>query len=279
MRVVLGDGRVDGYRFDDFAAYARRLWRRLESTGADLPETYPYPVPHCALCHHADACQATWEQDDHLSLVAGIRRDQVERLARVGIRTVADLAATSENPPVRIGATTLVGLRHQARLQHARRSTGRHLFDLLPPEAGRGFALLPPPDAGDVFFDMEGYPYFEPAGGLEYLFGAVTVQGSDPTFHAFRASTRDEERTAFEGFIDFAVGRLARFPAMHVYHYAQYEPSALKRLAMHHGTREAELDALAASRNVRRLVPGSPSGASHLPLQLLDQERAAVLHA
>ena len=86
MRVVLGDGRVDGYRFEDFAAYARRLWRRLESTGADLPETYPYPVPHCALCHHADACQATWEQDDHLSLVAGIRRDQVERLARVGIR-------------------------------------------------------------------------------------------------------------------------------------------------------------------------------------------------
>lgn len=244
MHVVLGDERIEAYRFDDFAAYARRLWRRLEETAGDLPATYPYPVPHCTLCHHAEDCQTTWERDDHLSLVAGIRREQVERLAVIGIRTVADLAATSQNPVVRIGASTLSGLRHQARLQHVNRSTGEHLVELLPPEAGRGFGLLPPSDLGDVFFDMEGYPYFEPSGGLEYLFGAVTVQGRESNFHAFRASTRDEERAAFEGFIDFVADRLTRYPALHVYHYTQYEPSALKRLAMHHGTREAELDAL-----------------------------------
>jgi uncharacterized protein len=34
------------------------------------------------------------------------------------------------------------------------------------------------------------------------------------------------------------------FPNMHVYHYAAYEPSALKRLMLLHGTREAEVDDL-----------------------------------
>ena len=32
-----------------------------------------------------------------------------------------------------------------------------------------GLATLPPADAADVFFDMEGYPLVP--GGLEYLFG------------------------------------------------------------------------------------------------------------
>ena len=37
---------------------------------------------------------------------------------------------------------------------------------------------------------------------------------------------------------------LADHPGMHVYHYAAYEPTALKRLAARHATREAEVDVL-----------------------------------
>ena len=36
--------------------------------------------------------------------------------------------------------------------------------------------------------------------------------------------------------------RLAANPGAHIYHYASYEESALKRLAMLHGTREIEVD-------------------------------------
>jgi uncharacterized protein len=244
MKVVLGDGRVEAYRFGDFSAYAQRLWRRLEATAAELPDTYPHPVAHCALCHHAAACESVRERDDHLSLIAGIRREQVERLGQVGIASVAALATAPQLPAVRIGARTLEALRHQARLQHGHRATGTHRFELLPPEEARGLELLPRPDPGDVFFDMEGYPYFEIGGGLEYLFGAVMVDTGRPRFCAFQAGTRGEERAAFEQFIDMLVARLRRFPALHVYHYAHYEPTALKRLAMQHGTRETELDAL-----------------------------------
>ena len=38
--------------------------------------------------------------------------------------------------------------------------------------------------------------------------------------------------------------RLARYPDLHVYHYAAYEITALKRLMGRYGTREDELDDL-----------------------------------
>ena len=38
--------------------------------------------------------------------------------------------------------------------------------------------------------------------------------------------------------------RLAADPDLHVYHYAPYEPSALKRLMGRYGTREDEVDQL-----------------------------------
>ena len=52
------------------------------------------------------------------------------------------------------------------------------------------------------------------------------------------------ERQAFEEFIDFVMARLEADPSMHVYHYAPYEPTALKRLMGRYGTREAEVDRL-----------------------------------
>jgi predicted RecB family nuclease len=243
MRVVLGTGAVDPYRVDDFSAYSRHLWRRLETSAGALGDTYPYPVPHCKICDRHAECESTWERDDHVSLVASIRRDQVEQLEGAGIRTVAALGA-AENPEVRIGARTLQQLRQQARLQHHQRSTGERRLELLPPESGRGFALLPAPDPGDLFFDMEGFPFFELAGGLEYLFGSVSIETGAPAFLGLRAASREEERIAFEAFVDLVTERVRAYPAAHVYHYAQYEPTALKRLAMHHGTHEADLDAL-----------------------------------
>ena len=48
----------------------------------------------------------------------------------------------------------------------------------------------------------------------------------------------------FERFVDFVTERRAQFPHMHVYHYAAYEPGALKRLMGRYATREDEVDNL-----------------------------------
>ena len=63
-------------------------------------------------------------------------------------------------------------------------------------------------------------------------------------FQAFWATDRSSEKQAFEQFIDFVIERLERFPDLHVYHYAAYEATAIKRLMGLHATREEEVDRL-----------------------------------
>src|SRR5947207_11511993 len=104
-------------------------------------------------------------------------------------------------------------LRDQAQLQLVRRQTGRLDWHEIPGEPDRGFALLPAPSAGDLIFDIEGDPFWEPARGLHFLFG---LHGADG-YHTIWAHDRAEERAAFERLIDFFQERLARDLDMHVY--------------------------------------------------------------
>src|SRR5207247_1121695 len=106
----------------------------------------------------------------------------------------------------------------------------------------RGFSLLPAPSPGDVFFDIEGDPFYE--DGLEYLWGVTHVDGDGERFTAFWGRDRGEEKRAFQAFIDFVTERRERFPDMHVYHYGSYEQTAIKRLMGMHATREEEVDQL-----------------------------------
>ena len=150
----------------------------------------------------------------------------------------------------------------------------RYEFVTNPTDAPRGFFLLPDPSPGDVFFDMEGDPFYEIGRGLEYLFGAYTAD--DDTFRPFWGCDRSErpvgadrlaEKRAFEAFIDFVMERRKAFPTMHVYHYASYEKTALQKLSQWHATREDEVDVILREeilvdlyRVVRQaLVVGQPS--------------------
>jgi uncharacterized protein len=240
MHLILGTGEEEHFRCRDYMAYFRAVRGRFLRSIQRGSETSPYPVSHCALCGYETHCKAHWQTADHLSLVADIRRTQVERLREAGVRTGAALASVN-GLRTGIGAAALERLRLQAALQLHFRTTGEHRYDLLAPTEENGFRLLPPPSDGDIFFDMEGFPFFEPAGGLDYLFGAVLP---DARFTAFRAASRAEEKVAFESFVDFVWDRLRRWPDLHVYHYSHYEPAALKRLMSQHASREDEVDEL-----------------------------------
>jgi predicted RecB family nuclease len=244
MCVVLGTGECDRRRYRDFDAYYRSVRASFRAAITSGRAAEPYPVAHCSLCEYEQRCQDQWYAADHLSQVAGITREQVERLNAAGITTVAGLAALESSPRLGIGSVTLDRLRHQARLQSNYRATGGHSLELLPADERSGFRLLPLPSAGDLFFDIEGDPYFDPARGLEYLFGVMDVDEGRHRFRSFMALDRREEKAAFEAFIDFVHERLRQWPDLHVYHYAAYEPSALKRLMSEHATREDELDDL-----------------------------------
>jgi predicted RecB family nuclease len=60
---------------------------------------------------------------------------------------------------------------------------------------------------GYLFRDEEGQPVYQSEWGL----------------------TRTDEKRAFQSFVDFVMVRWESFPNLHIYHYAPYEPSAMKR--------------------------------------------------
>jgi len=253
---------VERLRVDDYMAYYRGVRDRFLTTVAEgqpvaypPPGTYPEPVEHCDVCRWAAECTARRRADDHLSLVAGISARQRRALEGRGIATLealGDLPLPVDPPLEGTSAGALERVREQARLQLEGRRTNTHRYELLLPKAGdpiepeRGLASLPEPSPGDLFLDLEGDPYaFE--DGLDYLFGVLETDG---TFHAFWSRddrgefSLDGERRAFEQLMDFLVDRRAADPTMHVYHYAPYEPTALKRLMGRYGTRETEVDDL-----------------------------------
>ncbi|MGH8999312.1 MAG: TM0106 family RecB-like putative nuclease [Acidimicrobiia bacterium] len=245
VHVVGGDLQVRSHPLGDFAAYHRRVKAGFEAalaSSATVADSCPDRVPHCSSCGWAATCDERRRSADHLSLVAGMRRTQARRLAASGIRTVEGLASTPGGVPgTKLSAPTLARLRHQARLQVAQRRSGLPGWELLPPEPGQGLSLLPAPTAGDLFFDMEGDP-FAGEGGLEYLFGVAEWDVHSLAHRSFWAHTPAEEKAAFEAFVDFVTARLDANPALHVFHYAPYEATALKRLMGVHATRDEAVD-------------------------------------
>jgi predicted RecB family nuclease len=242
MHVLLGSGERQSFRPQDFDAYARRVRRRLEEFVQREPPTEPVPCAQCDLCEFLPRCEAWWDEVDHLSRVAGMRRPQIERLACAGIATLRALArADPSEPPPGMNPDVFAKLQEQAALQLARRDHGELRHRLLPVEPERGLALLPDPSPGDLFFDIEGHPFWDERGSLEYLWGLIDAERR---YTALFADDHASERAAFEALVDRIHERLAEHPDMHVYHYATYEVSVLRRLAGRYETREAQVDEL-----------------------------------
>lgn len=238
----------DSFRFAELAAYYRLIKDRLE-TAIEEPRgaTYPNPVPQCDICSWWKECDKRRHDDDHLCLVAGAGSLHVTELQRQGITTLETFAEREnalKERPERGSVETFEKLHGQARVQLLGRREERPVYDLLPPGEGRGFLRLPMPDAGDVFFDIEG-DAFVAGGGIEYLLGySIRESDGSPQYRAIWSVDRTEERRAFQGLIDFLMVQWAEHPGMHIYHYSPYEPGAIKRLIGRYGTREAEVDRL-----------------------------------
>lgn len=243
MHVVVGTGERHAFRVSDFAAYYRHVSASLDRFLVRRDSATPYPVAFCTLCDWEAHCWKRWNDVDHLSLVANMRRAQATRLERGGVTT---LTALAEAPPQlrirKVPEETLAALNHQARLQLQHRRTGEHTYELLPREEGRGFFRLPRPSRGDVFFDVEGDPF---AGdGLTYLFGVAWEEENGTKYRSWWAHDANEERVAFESVMDFLAERHGGDGNAHVYHYGAMEVSTLKRLMGRYGTRENALDDL-----------------------------------
>ncbi|TGV61073.1 TM0106 family RecB-like putative nuclease [bacterium M00.F.Ca.ET.141.01.1.1] len=235
----LGTGERFSFRLNEYAAYARNARGRLEHFVAGPPDTAPDPVRMCSLCRWREQCKAHWEETDSLALVAGISRSQRDKLAAAGVTTTTALGQYDKRVR-KLADDTFARLKTQARLQTDRRAGGPPTFELKALDPQRGLALLPRPDQGDLFYDIEGDPFYE--DGLEYLHGLWFEDDGVGVFKDFWGHDRAEEKEALRQLMAFFASRLRQYPNAHIYHYADYEVAALRRLTSIHGIGESLLD-------------------------------------
>ncbi|MDQ0635237.1 putative RecB family nuclease [Arthrobacter pascens] len=227
----------------------RDRFRSLAGThrGGDSPVQWRQSgITYCGRCPY---CAEQVQSHHDLLMVGGMTLGRRKKLLADGITTIEELA----DLPAGRAAGSLARLRDQARMQLGRdipdgsrtfiKDGQEHTvtFKVLPENA---LASIPAPSPGDIFFDFEGDPLWQdPATGkwgLEYLFGVIEapVAGADPAgpvvFRPFWAHSRSEERQAFLDFLAYVEARRARYPDMHVYHYAAYEKTALRNLSVTH---------------------------------------------
>ena len=272
MHLALGGVQREtvSFRVADYAAYYRLVARDFEAFLDGEPafpvETQPEPVEHCGVCRWSERCRKQWRAEDDLSLVAGLSSRQRRALHTIDVTTRTGLAEPPKPLPDRLdgaGREALARIQAQASIQIRGERVGQTISERVAPARDRddelvpnqGLLMLPEPSSGDLFFDIEGDPFFgsEEVDGIDYLFGVIEPGRADADgqlgFHAIWSIedgtvTTGAERRAFEAFIDLVVDRLKSDPKLHIYHYAPYEPTAVKRLAGRYGTREEEVDAL-----------------------------------
>ncbi|TWT84536.1 RecBCD enzyme subunit RecD [Planctomycetes bacterium CA13] len=241
------------FRLDGYWAYFELIKRQLiESTGGDcLHNLYPEPVAHCEVCRWFPHCDDRRRNDDHLSFIAGIQTSQASEVRRQGLPTLtafAEADAESIQRPAVGSKESLLKVHHQARIQQRGRTSGENIVEHLPivwPDETlekqpppMGFLRLPEPDPGDIYLDFEGDPH-APDGVLEYLFGYVDrdeIYSMDWSLH------RQSEREAFNRLMRDLIDQQNSHPNFHVYHFAPYEPAAIKRMASRHQLHEDALD-------------------------------------
>lgn len=203
-------------------------------TLADIGTLVCEASSYCDMCEYPALCRHMRFETNHLQLVAGITKAQIEALRQLGILTIRQLAeldsGTDKHP-----AEVIRKLALQARLQQNFFDTGIRSEVVTDPEL---LAELPKPNPGDLFFDLEGFTFFGEPGGLEYLWGWVDAKGE--FFHHW-ADDRLGEEQAYEAFMQTVLQNRKRYPESRIYHYAQYEKTALKKLAARTGKFEYEV--------------------------------------
>lgn len=251
--VVLGNRKEEIYPLPAYYSYFLNLKEQFLKAQTAFQSDWAM-MPDLALC----ADYGVWntfakeqlEKSDSLALVANIRKSQIKKLLETDINTLSGLATTHQTTIKGISSDTFDKLKAQAAIQLASRSQEKPLFEVLNNQEGKGLSALPPLSNLDIYFDIEGHPLV--VGGLEYLWGVSfedtsAAQGKHYAFKDWWAHNQEQEKLAFEGFIDWCYHRWQQDPSLHIYHYASYEITAINKMVVRYQTRKEEVAELYAN--------------------------------
>ena len=244
IHLILGDGQKHVLKVRDYRHYTSYVKSKFERSQREKEKKMiSVPCRYCSLCSYREYCRSVWDKKGDLCLIANIKRQHIKSLQEEGIDSIDQLVCLPLEKEVRgINQKTFRTLYHQARLQYYKRQTGKDRYEVLTVAQEKSIRSLPPKNEGDLFFDMEGDPFYE--GGLEYLFGLYYENREMKQFIPFWAHNHKEEKETLIQFMAFLKEHLQRYPQAYIYHYNHYETTALKRLSCRYAVCEEVLDTL-----------------------------------
>lgn len=246
ITVALGNGENERLRTSDYFYYYQTLKASfLHDHSNYSPDNRPDPADSKNWADWSNYAESLMIEKDHLFQVATITKGQIKKLNQAGINTMQELATTDIEYVPGINTIVLEKLKAQAKIQKQSAGNAIPRFEIITPAPNEksGLALLPPHSPLDVFFDIEGYPLDE--GGLEYLWGNTYFdEEGNRQFKDFWAHNPEQEKQCFQDFIQWVYQRWQEDPKMHIYHYANYEIAACRKLMGRYGVCEYEVDQL-----------------------------------
>jgi len=246
ISVALGNGELSVLRTNDFFHYYLLLKQSfLNVQNSFNSDDMPDPAESKSFGHWSSYAEKLLHERDHLSQVATITRGQIKKLNAEGILTRQQLAEKEVTSIPNLSPVIYSRLHQQALIQYQSIGKSKPLFNIVKsdPSERQGLSLMPPHSKMDVFFDIEGFPLDE--GGLEYLWGNTYFDENDQRqFIDFWAHNQEQEKQCFQDFIHWAYARWLKDPQMHIYHYANYEIAACRKLMGRYGVCEHEVDQL-----------------------------------
>src|SRR5437016_4548201 len=232
---------VSRFSLQSHRTEARRILKEIKQLNSELREPRCYWNRHCTLCEYQTRCRAELLAKDDLSLLANIKRKEIDRFNNRGIFTVNQLSYTFRPP------------KQKKAPDNWRRS--EHSLKALALREKRTYILKAPsfPDcATEIYIDFEGLP----DEGFIYLIGMSVFSGTSNRHYSFWADSRDDA----DGLIEQLLKALAAFENCPIYHYGAFESRVLKN----YRSRANEPSAKDIDRILQTAVNILPMFASHV---------------
>ncbi len=244
----LGNQQVESFKLFEYYKFFIDLKEKfLDEVSNYSIDEHPTPRKWEVFEEFNDAANKYWQDNDALELIADISSRQIDILEKSNIKTVNQLIEFDEEYLQKIPHQTLDKIKRQASAQKKSNKDFTHIELRNDDESVHWLhTLLPDEQPGDIYFDLEGYPFynFRTEDTLEYLYGvAYKDESGELVFKDdLWAESELEEKYIFDQFVNWVEDRINKFPSLKIYHYAHYEKTSLLKSSQKFGLHEITID-------------------------------------
>ena len=244
----LGNEEIEDFKIKEFYRFFIDLKKEfLQAVDHYSLENSPVPRKWEVFEDFNEAAKLYWNENRSLELIADISSRQIDILEGNGYSKIDQIPKIIESNFSKLSSTSFDKLKRQANAQllstenetHVELKDGQESIHYL-------HTLLPEEKPGDIYFDLEGYPFYDIRSvyTMEYLYGVAYKNDAGELIFKddLWADNEQEEKLIFSKFVEWVEERISRYPDLKIYHYAHYEKTSLLKSAQKFGIHEIEID-------------------------------------